>query len=165
MFFNTSFSWIALYLYKSTIKAGMVYCYNTWTGAPNCYLHMLYKLKKWVWRNTDPSFTASLEPLAHCQNVTNLSLSNWYYLGRCSSEQVELVLLLYSRGISTCCFNRLHNFSTIIPRCYENVYVNSFFFPIAKIWNSLPSESFPLTYDLNGFKSRIDWRLLFLGSF
>ena len=49
-----------------------------------------------------PSITASLEPLAHCQNVASLSLFYKYYFGRCSSELAELVPLPYSQGRSTC---------------------------------------------------------------
>ena len=62
-------------------------------------------------------------------------------------------------------FDRLHDFSVIIPRCYKDVYVNSFFPRTAKLWNSLPIECFPLTYDLSGFKSRINRYLLTIVSF
>ena len=34
-----------------------------------------------------------------------------------------------------------------------------------KLWNSLLIETFPLTYDLSGFKSRINRHLLAAGSF
>ena len=49
-----------------------------------------------------------------------------------------------------------------IPRCYKDVYVNGFFPRIAlkftnRLWKYLPIECYPLTYDLNGFKSRISW--------
>ena len=43
-----------------------------------------------------------------------------------------------------------------IPRCCKDVSVNSFFPRTTRLWNSLPIECFPLTYDLNGFKSRIN---------
>ena len=56
-----------------------------------------------------------------------LSLFYRYYFGRCSSELAQLVLFSFSRGRSTCYFDRLHNFSVTIPRCYKGVYVNSFF--------------------------------------
>ena len=36
---------------------------------------------------------------------------------------------------------------------------------LARLWNSLPIEGFPLTYDLNGFKSRINRHLLTVVSF
>ena len=35
----------------------------------------------------------------------------------------------------------------------------------AELWNSLPRENFPLTYDLSGCKSRINRHLLTVGSF
>ena len=61
----------------------------------------------------------------------------------------------------------LHDFSVTIPRCYKDVYINSFFPRTARLWNSLPIECFPfpLTYDLSGFKSRINRHLLTVGSF
>ena len=57
---------------------------------------------------------------------------------------------------STCYPDRLHDFSVTIPRCYKDVYVNSFFSCTARLYNYLPAECFPLTYDLNGFKSRVN---------
>ena len=56
--------------------------------------------------------------------------------------------------------DRLHDFSVTIPRCYKDVYVNSFFPCTARLWNSLPIECFPSTYNLNGIKSRINRHLL-----
>ena len=94
--------------------------------------------------------------------MASLILFYRYYFGRCSSELAQLVPLPFSRGRSTCYSDRLHDFSVTIPRCYKDVYVNSFFPYTAKLWNSLPKECFPLTYDLNGFKSRIN-RHLFTG--
>ena len=60
--------------------------------------------------------------------------------------------------------DRLHDFTVIIPRCYKDVYINSFFPCKARIWNSLPAESFPLNYYLNGFKDRVK-RHFFFGLF
>ena len=47
----------------------------------------------------------------------------------------------------------------------QDAYVNSFFSCTARILNSLPIEYFPLTYGLNGFKSRISRHLLTVDSF
>ena len=69
------------------------------------------------------------------------------------------------RGSSTRYSDRLHDFSVIIPRCYKDVYANSFFPPTARLWNSLPIVCLLLTYDLSGFKSRINRHLLTVGSF
>ena len=65
---------VALCLYKSTIHPCMEYCCHVWAGAPSCYLELLDKLQKQICRTVGPSLPASLEPLAHCQNVASLSL-------------------------------------------------------------------------------------------
>ena len=154
---------VALYLYKSTIFHK--YCCHVWAGAPNCYLKLLDKLQKQICRTVGASLATSHEPLAHHQNVASLSLFYRYYLGRCSSELAQLVPHPYSRGRSTHCSDRLHDFCVTIPRCYKDVYVNSFFPCTARLWNSLPVKYFPLTYDLSGFKSIINRYLLTVGSF
>ena len=71
-----------------------------------------------------------------------LSLFYRYYFGRCSSEPPGLVPLPYSQGRSTRYSDSLHNFFVTIPKCYKDVYVNSFFPLTAKLWNSLPVEFF-----------------------
>ena len=156
---------VALYLYKSTIRPCMEYCCHVWAGAPSCYLDLLDKLQKRICRIVGPSLAASLEPLAHRRNVASLSFFYRYYFGRCSSELAQLVPRPFPRGRSTRYSDRLHDFSVTIPRCYKDVYVNSFFPRTAKLWNSLPIECFPLTYDLRGFKSRINRHLLTVASF
>ena len=85
--------------------------------------------------------------------------------GKCSSELAELAPLPYSRGRSARYSDRVHDFSVTITRCYKDVYLDSFFPLTAKLWNSLPIECFLLTYDLSGFKSRINRHLLTVGSF
>ena len=135
---------VALYLYKSTIWPYMEYCCHI------CYLQLLDKLQKRICRAAGPSLATSLEPLAHCWNVTSLSLFYRSYFGRCSSKLAPLVPLHFSRRKSTCYSDRFHDFSVTILRCYKDLYANSFFPPIANLWNSLPIDFFPLTYDLNG---------------
>ena len=83
------------------------------------------------------------------------------------NKHLQLILLLYFRGRFTSYSDKLHDLSVTIPRCYKDVYVHSVFIRTAEcsIWNSLPIECFPLTYDLNGFKSRINRHLLTIGSF
>ena len=156
---------VALYLYKSTICPCKEYCCHVWAGAPCCYLKFLDKLRKQIWRIVGPSLAASLDLLAHHQNVASLSLFYRYFFDRCSSELAQVLLLPFFRGRSPRYSDRLHDFSVTIPRCYKDVYVNSFFPCTSRVWNSLPIECFPLTYDLSGFKFRINRHLLTAGSF
>ena len=91
---------VVLYLYKSTIRPCMEYCYQVWTDAPSCYLELLDKLQTRICRTIGPSLAACLKSLAHYRNVATFSIFYRYYFGRCSSELAELVPLLYSQGRS-----------------------------------------------------------------
>ena len=133
---------VALYLYKSTIWLCMEYCCHVWAGATSCYLKLLDKLQKRICRTVGPSVAACLERLAHHRNVASFGLFYRYYFGTCSSELVRMVSLPVSRRSSTRYSDRLHDFSVTIPRCYKDVYVNSFFPRTARFWNSLSIECF-----------------------
>ena len=106
-----------------------------------------------------------LNPLSHHQNVARLSLFYRYYFGRYSSELSKVASFPFSQGRSSPYSDRLHDFSVTIPRCCKYVYVNSFFSCTARLRYYLPRECFPLTYNLNGFKSRINRHLLTVSSF
>ena len=140
-------------------------CCHVWAGASICYLQLMDKLQKRICRTVGPSLAAYREPLAHRQNVASLSLFYGYYFGRCSCELAELVPLPYFRTRYSRYSHRLHDFSVNFPRCYKDVYVNSFFPRTARLSDSLPIEGFPLTYDLSAFKFRINRYLLIVGSF
>ena len=155
----------ALHLYKSTIQRCIEYCCYVWAVAPSYYLELLDKLQKRICRTVGHSLSGCLESLARRQNIVSLSLFYRHYFGRCSSVVAEVVLLPFSCGGSTRYSDRLHDFAVTIPRCCKDVYVNSSFPRTVRLWNSLPIEYFPLTYDLSGFKSRIDRHLLTVGSF
>ena len=143
----------------------MEYYCHVWADTPSCYLELLDKLQKRICRTVGPSLAASLEPLTHCCNVASLSLFYMYYFGRHLSELSHLVPFPHSWRKSTRYSDSLHDFSVTISRYRKDVYVNSFFRRTAKLWNSLPIECFPLAYDLNGFKARINRHLLTVGSF
>ena len=139
-------------------------CCHEWAGSPSCYLELLDKLQKQICRTVGPLFAKCIQPLAHHWNVAGLSLIYCHYFDRCSNESAQLVLLLYPWGRSTHYSDRLHDFPVTIPRHYKDVYVNSFFPHTDRIWNSLLTECFPLTYNLNGFKSKINQHISSLGS-
>ena len=110
----------------------------------------------WICRTVWPSLAASLEPLAHCQNVASFSLFYRYYFGRCSSELVQL-------------FHFFTLVGGLLVILIEEIgwffYVNSFFPRTVTLWNSLCIECFPLTYNLNGFKSTTNRHLLTVAAF
>ena len=111
----------------------LVATWNCWISYKNGYVGLLVL-----------HLLPSLEPLAHRQNVASLSLFYRYYFGRCSSELAQLVPLPYSRGRSTRYSDRLHDFSVTIPRCYNDVYVNSFFPRTSRLWIEPCMEQIPI---------------------
>ena len=109
---------VALYLYKSTIQP--------WNAVVMSVLVLL--VTTWNYQMSYKSGYAGLLflPLAHWLNVASFTLFYRYYFGRCTPEQPKLVPLPYSPRRSTRFSDRLHDFSVTIPRCYKDVYVNSF---------------------------------------
>ena len=98
-------------------------------------------------------------------NVTCWVLFYSYYSGRCSFEQVELNPDPRSSGRSTRYSKILHNYSVIIPRCYNDFCFNSCFPGTAIPWNSLPPQCSCLMYDLNGLKFIVNRQFFFLRYF
>ena len=141
----------------------MEYCCNVRASALSFCLELFDKLQKRICRTVGPSLAASLKPFAHRRNVASLSLFYRCYFGRFSSELAQLVPLPFSRGRYTRYSDTFHDFSVTISKCYRDAHVNSFFPRTAKLWNSLSIECFPLSYDLSGFKSRINRHLLTTG--
>ena len=102
-----------------------------------------------------PSLAASLEALAHRSQLKSflyigitlvdvyLNWLNWFHV------------LILGGGLLV-----------ILIDCMMDVYVNSLFpYTARRLWNSLPIECLPLTYDLNGSNCRINRHLLTVGSF
>ena len=139
-------------------------CSLTWSSAVMSGLVLLTanKLQKWIYSTVGLSVAASLEPLGHRWNKTSLGLFYRSYFGRCSSEQAQMVLLPYPLGRPYS--DRLIDFCVTIPRCCKDFYIH--FFPCpARRCNSLPIECYPLAYDLNVHKFRINRDLFTVSSF
>ena len=49
----------------------MEYCCHVEAGAPSCYLELVDDLEKQISKTVGPSLAASLETLAHQQNVAS----------------------------------------------------------------------------------------------
>ena len=153
---------VAVYLNKSAMWPCKEYCCHVWAGTPSCYLDILDKLQKLIYRTVAPTPAPSLVPLDHQVNVTSWSLFYRYYFGRCLSELGKLVPCYCSCGRSTCYSDRYHNYATV-SRCYKNVYVNNFFLPhTGKLWNYVPAECFSLIYDhVDTILNVIKWKVNF----
>ena len=70
---------VALHLYIPAICQSIEYCCHVWAGDPSCYLELLDKLQEQICWTVGALLAASLEPWAHCQNVTSLRLFYRYW--------------------------------------------------------------------------------------
>ena len=70
---------VALYLSNSSIRSCMEYCCHVWAGVPSCYLELLGKLEKQIYRTVGPSLATSFEPFPRHRNVASSSLFYRYY--------------------------------------------------------------------------------------
>ena len=127
---------------------------------PSCYLELLDKLQKLICRTVVLQLLLLLNPLTNCWNVARLILFYRYYSVRCSSEMPQMIPFHCSQVRFTPYSDRLPDFSDTIPSCYKDVYVNNSFPCIDRLRNSLLIQWFLLTYNLNGFMSRISRHLL-----
>ena len=60
---------VDLHFYKPTIWVCLKYYCHVWVGAPSCYLEMLDKLQKQIYKTFGPSYAACLKHWAHHQKV------------------------------------------------------------------------------------------------
>lgn len=145
-----------LYLYKSTIRPCMEYCCHIWAGASSSSLDLLDKIEKRVANLVGPILASSLQPLSHQRDVASLSLFYKYYHAKCSTELQGLVPSSWLPARSTRFSKRSHPYTVAVPRSKTKFYSNSFFPRTAKLWNSLSNDCFPLSYNLNLFKSNVN---------
>ena len=143
------------------VSINLPYCLEWHTSCLGWYSWLLLgnireATKTQICRTVGPPFVAILETLDHCWNVVSCR----YYYVRCLSELSELVPLPDSCWSCTC----YSDIAVTIHISSKYVYVKNLLPHPAKIRNCLSMECFPLTYDLNGFKSRIKRNFLSVGS-
>ena len=141
---------VALYLHKSTIRPFMKYfclvwagcyagCHVVMSGAPISYLKLLDKLQKWICRFVGPSLAASLKPLVHSRNKASLNLSIGITLVHIHWKRLNWFhFLILKKGLLVIVIDCMVfvSFFCTIPRCYKDVYANSFFPCTARLWKS-----------------------------
>lgn len=150
-----------LLLYKAQIRPCLEYCCHVWGGAPSSVLNLLDCIQNKVIRLiSDPSLTDDLQSLSHRRDVAALSLFYRYYHGKCSSELASIVPPPQSFNRPTRLASSSHPFQVTIPRCRTQLFSSSFLPRTARLWNSLPPNIFPLSYNLSLFKSRVNSYLL-----
>merc|ERR1712212_1047773 len=107
-----------------------------------------------------PHLTSQLPSLKLRRAVACLSLFYRYYFGRCSEEMIYCVPGPKNWGRDTRLAASSHEFCVEVGNTRIGRY-GSCFFPFAgNLWNSLPPSTFPSSYDLSSFKSRVYGHLI-----
>ena len=141
-------------LYKGLIRPCVEYCSHIWGGS--YYTFLLDRVESKAKRLINcPELTDGLDSLSLRRNVGALSLYYRYYNGQCSRELAACIppplrRLRLTRGALSS-----HEFSVTINNPRLNSCGTSFFPATSVLWNSLPSQVFPPTFNLPLFKARI----------
>ena len=149
-----------LHLYKATIRPCMEYCCHLWAGAPANSLSLLDKVQNRVCNLIGPQLAAKLQPLSHRRNVASLSLFYKYFNKKCSTELSSLVPRLRPRVRTTRQSSNAHPYTVQIPKSTKSLYASSFFPRTSNLWNLLPADIFPDSYDMDKFKSSVNRHLI-----
>ena len=146
-----------LALYKSQIRPVMEYCSHVWAGAPACHLHILDSIQRKAIRLVDDdTLTHNLQSLSHRRAVGSLSLFYRYYFGLCSSELCKIVPNPLTFRRRTRLASNKNPYLVSIDRCRTSSHASSFIPHTAVLWNKLPLTVFPLSHNLQQFKSNIN---------
>ncbi|XP_045508843.1 uncharacterized protein LOC123704508 [Colias croceus] len=151
-----------LQLYQAQIRSCVEYCSHLWAGSAKTHLGALESMERRACRIIgDPSLIRrGLQSLDHRRQVACLSVFYRIHFGECANELHHLVPsspFLHRtsrRGMG------FHPFTVDIPHVRTQRYANSFFIRTAKEWNALPSSVFPVDYNIQLFKSRVNRFLL-----
>jgi hypothetical protein len=146
-----------LTLYKSQVRPVLEYCSHIFAGAPDNSLKILDGIQRKAIRLIDdPALTSNLQSLGHRRAVGSLSLFYRYYFGLCSSELQEIIPrpIIYRK--TTRKATNLNPYLVSIDRCRTSSHATSFIPRTAVLWNKLPLDVFPLSRNLQQFKSRIN---------
>ena len=154
-----------LMIYKAQIRPVLEYCSHIWGSAPKHTLMLLDSIQRRAIRLVgDATLTHSLTSLEHRRKVGDLSLFYRYFHGKCSSEISAIIPSLAIPIRRTRQAQSAHPFVVNLERCRTALYQNSFIHRTARLWNSLPEEVFPTTYNLQKFKKNSNTYLLSLSS-
>ena len=141
-----------LYLYKSTIRPSLEYCFRIWAGAPISSLNILNKVQARICNLIGDNLYLKLHPLSHSREVASLSLFYPYFHGHCSI--IPKRYSLKNSSIQNLCSHR-NQWAVYLPHRNTTTYSDSFIHRTASMWNSIPNFCFPSVYNLDMSKKNI----------
>ena len=146
-----------LTIYKSQIRPSLEYSSHVWGGAPRSSLHLLDRVQsKAIRLINNQSLTKSLQSLSRRRLAADLSIFYIYFHGHCSMEIKSIIPDPLKHVRPTRSSSQSHPFQVILPNPRTLSHKSSFIPRTCKLWNTLPSTSFPESYNLSSFKSNVN---------
>ena len=142
-----------LQIWKGLIRPCLEYCSHVWGGSSSTRL--LDRVESKAYRLIgSPTLTSSIPSLSLRRDVASLSLFYRYYFGRCSDELTTCVPppKVWRRGTRLAASS--HAYCVDVGNQRIDRYTTSFFPSTSNLWNSLPPNVFPASYNLSSFKCR-----------
>ena len=102
------------------------------------------------------TLTASLPPLQLRRDIGDLALFYRYFNGRCSDEIAGIISKLAVPKRCTRQTSQSHCFTVELKTNRTKRFDCSFVPRTAKLWNSMPQDVFPDSFNLQSFKSRVN---------
>lgn len=151
-----------LTLYKAQVRSCMEYCSHLWDGSAKYQLSALDSVERRARRLIGDKrlLDAKLHSLAHRRKVACLSVFYRLYFGECAQELHDLIpsAPFYHRTSRRTA--GYHPYLVDIPLIRTKRFASSFIMRTAKEWNSLPASVFPIAYNPQAFKVRVNRHFL-----
>ena len=98
-------------------SVAMKYCCHVWAGASSCYLELLDKLQKRIYRTVDLSLAASLEPLAHRRNlIEKIEIFFFFFFAALLADNMARISEVYSEPCQTSKMEYFAKIVTVVGR-------------------------------------------------
>ena len=97
-----------------------------------------------------------LYSLSHRRLVADLSIFYRYFHGHCSQEIKNIIPDPMRRVRTTRSSTHSHSFQVTLPNPRTLAHKSSFIPRTSQLWNSLPPNTFPESYNLSSFKSNVN---------
>ena len=135
----------------------MEYNSHVWAGAPKSILGLLDRVQERAKKLIgDSRVSNSIDSLEHRRSVGCVTLFYRYFNGFCSDEIRDLVPETRTFSRNTRASSRAHPFVVDWPVNRTTHYrENSFFSRTVRLWNKLPADAFPATYNVGEFKTNV----------
>lgn len=151
-------------IYKAYIRPLMEYACPIWAGAGSTALGLLDRLQRKALRflRIDDPIKVGIYPLEHRRNVASLCTFYRHFFLRPSLELSGIFPPLVSNVRLTRSSATAHPYRVSVPKSNTYLHQSSYIPRTTRLWNSLPTNIFPLAPNMDRFKNCVNSYLISL---